>query len=344
MRQVAASPVALILSSHRPVTELCAPRNDFDLLSQALTDAPLLFPPKSATGADLRQAITALGRYRRVSVYVSLSEKIGLPLALLLRARRIQTPHVLVAHHLTSPKKRALQVRSRWLEGFSRIVVLSEPQAAYLRDEAGYPNERVMLLPDSVDTEFWCPPEIDIPNGERFVLSVGRERRDYHTLFAAARELPSVPFVVVAGSAWADRNGVRENPPPNVTIRRNLSYADLRELYARSALVVLPLEAGVLYAAGANGLLEGMAMGKAVVLTETPGLSDYVQTGTDACVVPAGVPIALAQSVHELWTSPEYAARLSAQARPAVATKHSLEAYATALAGIVRDAEREAKR
>ena len=341
MSQFAASPVPLILPSHRPVTELCAPRNDFDLLSQALADAPLLFPPKSGRASDLRQAIAALRRHRRVSVYVSLSEKIGLPLALLLKARRIQTPHVLLAHHLTSAKKRALQARSRWLDGYSRIVVLSEAQAAYLRDEAEYPNQRVALLPDSVDTEFWHLPEIDMSDGERFVLSVGQERRDYHTLFVAARELSSIPFVVVAGSAWTNQNTVREDAPPNVAIRQNLPYVELRDLYARSALVVLPLEASVLYAAGANGLLEGMAMGKTVIVTETPGLSGYAEPDTNACVVPAGAPAALAQAIYGLWKSPEYAARLSVQARPAVATKHSLEAYVAALVGIVRDAEGE---
>jgi hypothetical protein len=48
------------------------------------------------TASDLRQAITAFRQHSRVSVYISLSERIGLPLALLLSLKRMNIPHVLV--------------------------------------------------------------------------------------------------------------------------------------------------------------------------------------------------------------------------------------------------------
>lgn len=331
----------LILASNQPPAEVPAPRTDFVLLTQTLGDATLLCTSAKGSRAhsDLRQAIMAVRRQSRVSIYVSLSEKIGLPLALLLAARRIETPHVLVAHHLTSPKKRALQSRLPWLQRLTRIVVLSEPQAAYLRDTIGYPETQTTLLPHSVDTDFWCP-QGKLSSGEPFVLSVGQERRDYGTLLAAARALPMLRFVVVAGSAWANRKAIGESLPPNVTIRQNLSYTDLRNLYARAALVVLPLEADVRSAAGATALREAMAMEKAVIRTETPGLSGYGRPNEDSYLVPPSNPGALADAIRQLQKFPVDAARLGMEARR-TAARHSLEIYVAALAQIVRDAEGE---
>ncbi|MES2462986.1 MAG: glycosyltransferase family 4 protein [Armatimonadota bacterium] len=347
---VKAAGAPLILTSSHPPAEVCAPLADFTLLSEALGDAPLLCPPakgkdfvsllEHSTTCDLRQAIAAFRRHQSVSVYISLSEKVGLPLALLLRARSVRTPHVLVAHHLTSAKKKGLQKRTSWLNAFSRIVVLSEPQENYLRSEAGYPEEQTVLLPDSVDTDFWTPQGARAAHSpERMVLSVGQEHRDYATLFAAAREMNSVPFMVVAGSAWAARKQIRETLPANVTVLRDLSYGDLRTLYERASVEVVPLEAEVPFAAGANGLLEAMSMGKATLLTETPGLSGYLHDGETGRLVPAGNPKALADAIQCLHDNPSEAIRLGNKARLAAQTRHSLRRYVTALTHVIREAQ-----
>jgi glycosyltransferase involved in cell wall biosynthesis len=339
-----------VLASSHPPAEACAPRADFSLLAQALGNARVLYPPQNGNGlvskvedrtaSDLRQAITSVRQHSRVSVYVSLSEKIGLPLALLLAIKRVHIPHVLVAHHLTSPKKRALQSRIGWLQRFNRIVVLSEPQAAYLREVARYPEERTVLVPDSVDTEFWRSQGESIARAP-YILSVGQEQRDYGVLFAAARELSSLSFVVVAGSAWASRSKIHENPPTNVTVRCSLNYTDLRMLYDGASLVAIPLEAGVRYAAGANGLLEAMAMGKPVVLTESSGLSGYLRQGTDGLLVPPANPRALANAIRLILSSSADATRLGFEARRTAEARHSLPQYVATLAGIIGDAEKE---
>ncbi|MBC8102954.1 MAG: glycosyltransferase family 4 protein [Cytophagales bacterium] len=335
----------LILPSSQPWSEECAPRTDFAVLASVLEDAPIRTPPLKPVAGGLRQAIAALRHRRGVSVYVSLSEKIGAPLALLLAARRDQAPHVLVAHHLTSAKKRSLHQRTGWLHRFARIVVLSEPQAAYLR-EVGYPPEKAVLLPDSVDTRFWhsLSDRSETVAGEpSFVLSVGQERRDYATLLEAARDLAPLPFVIVSGSLWGAATVAPEHLPENVSVRRGLRFAELRGLYTRASVVVVPLEADTRYAAGANGLLEGMAMGKAVVLTQTPGLEGYARDNETVRIVPPSDPSALASAIRRLRKAPEETARLGAAARAAASARHSLDAYTTVLAKVVREAESETR-
>src|SRR5262249_51542537 len=109
---------------------------------------------------------------------------------------------------------------------------------------------------------------------ERLVVSVGLEYRDYETLARAARDVDA-RFVVAAASHWSRHAFGASDLPPNVE-GCGLDYAALPPLYARAALVVVPLQ-GVDNQAGVTTILEAMARGKAVVVTQSLGQTDVVQ-------------------------------------------------------------------
>ena len=333
------------------------PRVDFLELARKLR-AEYTFPAPTRgvlglmerkTASDWRQAWQATRR-KDVSVYVSLSEKVGLPLALL---GTHGIPHVLLAHNLTSARKRAFQHRLRWLNRFDRIIVLCRAQERYLLEEVGLPSERVRRVYDKVDSAFWTGfgvrgsgfggsgsglPEPRTPNP--LILSVGKERRDYETLVAAARCLPAVRFVIVASSPWSRRREGSEEAatqPTNVVFRRGLSWSELRGLYAEARLVVVPIEKGTEYAAGVNAVLEAMAMGKPLVVSGTPGIADYVEDGVNARSVAAGDADAMAAAIKNLLSAPEEAARLGRNARAVVDAGRNLDRYTEELAAIIRE-------
>ncbi len=288
-----------------------------------------------ALSSDIRQSQVAWGRRGLSDAFVSASEKVGLPLAL----RRPGRPHVLIAHNLTSARKRQLHQLTgvlRW--GFSGIVCLSSVQERYLRDEVGLPQDRVHRLNDNVDTRFFRPDsERDSDGG--YLLAVGRENRDYQTLIAAARML-EVPTVIIASSLWAMRGGVMDETdlPPNVTVRRDfLSYPELRDLYAGARAVAVPLH-DVPYAAGVNGLMEAMAMGKATVVTQTAGLADYLAAPGALRAVPAADPAALAAAVGALWENAPARAALGRAARAVAEEEMSMERYVDGVAAVARRA------
>ena len=285
------------------------------------------------TASDWRQAWAA--RRHPASAYLSLSEKVGLPLALL-PGRRV--PHILLAHHLTSARKRAMQVRLGYLHRFDRIIVLCAAQAEYLRREAGVPEERIRLMMDKVDHRFFMPQGAE-PSG--YILSVGRERRDYETLMTAVEPL-GIPTVIVASSPWS-RQGHEQGGkiPSNVTLKRGLSFLELRALYDAAALVVVPLQKGTDYAAGVNGVLEAMAMRKPLIVSQTPGLSDYIDEGETALFAPAADPDALRAVIERLWADQALGARLSVNARKVVEAGRNLDAYVATVAGIVREVASE---
>lgn len=318
-----------------------APRADFIEIARALGGG-LSYAPAPSKGligrleagaaTDLRQAWAA-SRRDRAALFLSLSEKVGLPLALLDRGR---TPHVLCAHHLTSGRKRALEKRTGYLRRFDRIIVYSRTQEAYLLGEVCLPAARVRRIHHHVDHRFFAPQ-----GGENngYILSVGREKRDYETLLEAVRPL-GAPTVIVASSPWSRGGPERRDArlPANVTLRRGLSYAELRALYDGAALVVLPLQPGTDYAAGSTGALEAMAMRKPLVVTGTPGIADYVADGETAVVVPPGDPSALRGAIAELLEDGDKAERLAENGRRAVERGRNLDAYVQTVTAIAREA------
>ena len=311
-----------------------APRIDFVELARII-GGELSFPPEKTglwgklertTASDIRQARLAK-KQTDVSCFVSFSEKAGLPLALMGAGGR---RHVLIGHHLTSPKKASLQRKLGWLNHFDAVIVLCREQESYLLDEAKLPSERVFFVRDKVDHWFFCPqPEIAIEAD--LIVAVGRERRDYETLVEAMKRLPGKRAVIVASSPWArqEASGEGTSVPANVQFVRGLSFVALRELYARASAVCVPLEAGTRYAAGVNGLLEAMAMGKPVVVSKTPGLEGYLDPSA-VVTVPAGDPDALAAA---LSAAPNPALGLAG--RKLVEGGWNLDAYLEAIREIV---------
>ena len=99
----------------------------------------------------------------------------------------------------------------------------------------------------------------------------------------AARGL-DVQFVIAAGSPWSKRadSTADQDIPDNVLVRRFTQF-ELRDLYARSAFMAMPLY-NVNFQAGVTALLEAMAMGKAVVCSSTPGQTDVVVEGETGCM------------------------------------------------------------
>jgi glycosyltransferase involved in cell wall biosynthesis len=162
------------------------------------------------------------------------------------------------------------------------------------------------------------------------------ESRDYPTLQRAAGELP-YPFRVVA-SGWSPSEGFSPAggiaTAPNVDVGTNYSHRDLRALYANARFVVVPL-LNVSYAAGVNAILEGMAMGKAIIASDSGGVAEYVQDGVSGRVVPVGDAAALRAAIAELWEAPDVAAAMGRRNRSWIEQSASLERFAEEIAHIV---------
>ena len=115
-------------------------------------------------------------------------------------------------------------------------------------------------------------------------------------------------------------------------LRSDVSYVDLRDLYARASCVVLPQRSDD-YPYGSEGggltaLLEAMAMGRPVVATERAILRDYLEDGVDGILVPPEDPDALREAVQRVLGDPDLARSLGAAARTRVERAHTSRGFA----------------
>jgi glycosyltransferase involved in cell wall biosynthesis len=157
---------------------------------------------------------------------------------------------------------------------------------------------------------------------ERRIVSAGRSGRDYGTLFRATEAL-DIELRVIC-------DFLTEKPAEDTAARISIlrkCYGDdyLRELVDAS-VVVIPLAVDDI-SAGQMVAIQSMALGKAVIITDTPTVRDYVIDQHDAILVPQSDPIALRQAISNLLAAPQERERLGRNAFKTFTEKLSTEGY-----------------
>ena len=237
--------------------------------------------------------------------YFATAENSGLPLAVLLNASQRHAGGA--RHRLSTPLKTRLIRAFDLLRQVEVVFCYSRTQERHIVERLGFPAARVRRIPFQVDDQFFAPsPEPTCGSG---VLSVGREMRDYPTLFAAL-EGTGIPVTVVASSPWSAREDqtARRTIPANVKIRRNVPSGILRDLYRNAAVVVVPL-VNVDFPAAITALFEAQAVGRPVVVSASQGIVDTLDSGS-AVVVPCDDPVAMRKAVLQLIERPGEAAAI----------------------------------
>jgi glycosyltransferase involved in cell wall biosynthesis len=268
-------------------------------------------------------------------------EQIGLPLAALLKFTPGRRPrHLMIVHVISEPKKTAFL---DWLgvqSAIDRFITYSRWQQRFIKERWKLEASRVLWTPFMVDHEFFAPQQVTPASGaRRQICAVGLERRDYETLLEAVEGL-DVDVVIAAASPWAKRaKGVPARTiPGNVTVQKFTQY-ELRQLYADSSFMVMPLE-NVKFQAGVTAILECLAMGRAVICSSAPGQTDVVVEGENGRYVPPGDPVALRTEINRLLSDFEEAVRLGANGRKLVESEMSLDLYVERLTGYLHEAIR----
>ncbi len=281
---------------------------------------------------DLIESIHTTFHLSRHNVVLSSSEKAAIPLAMFLSLVRRRMPHIVIAHHLSSINKIRLFRVWKLYHQFTHIICVCTAQADYAVKQLGIPPANVDFIYDKVDHLFFRPQTLD--DGGDYVLAVGQEQRDYDTLLKALSGTP-LKLVVVDSSPWST-HVTNLSPGKGVTVLKNISYVALRSLYAGARLVVTPLRP-VNYAAGANAVLEAMAMAKPLIVSRTEGIRDYIIHGETGLFVPPLDDKMLQDSILSLWDDAKMQKRLGENARQIVEEKMNLDIYVNHVVRIVQE-------
>lgn len=216
------------------------------------------------------------------------------------------------------------------------IVHCSSMQQNLIR--LGAPADRVSLIHYSVDQNFFSPVKTIQPE-KNMIMSIGEPRsRDYPSLFEAVKTLP-VNLVLPAYGHWYAREkkkSIGTGIPQNVCLIRHQSQVELKELYARSQFVVLPVR-DLVYSAGATASLEAGCMARAVVAFRSRGITDYIIDGETGILVEPGNTEALREAIRFLLENPQEAERLGQNARQRIVDTLHLENYVGRIAALLRE-------
>ena len=313
------------------------PGNTADLAGYAEMEADTHLLIRLLTRLGGRDAGLAAYGYLRRRNYDALftnGENVGLPLALLLKSGggKKGVRHVTIGHKPSTGKKRLLFKHLQ--SEFDTIFVYAATQLVAAKN-LGIAESRLSLIPFHADEKFYAPlPEAKV--NPQQISAAGLEWRDYPTLLRAVQNLPKVIVKLAAASPWSKHTNETEKMemPDSVSARR-YEYGELRELYAQSALVAVPLYEND-FQAGVTTLLEAMAMAKPVVVTQTTGQADVVTDGENGLTVPPGDAPAWEAAILRLQTDAALRKTLGQNARKWVVQNATLDIWVQNIARALR--------
>jgi len=209
-----------------------------------------------------------------------------------------------------------LKIAAKSLAG---VITHTSKQSIYYQNCLPALKERHRFVPFGTDPEFFKP--LNLPE-EDYILCVGYMKRDWETLLAALSGLQSNTTLKLVGAAGRLKLPAGVAASKKIECLPYVPIGELKRIMAQARLVVLPLPYQ-LYSFGQMSLLQAMAMGKAVIVSNVPGITDYVQDGQNALLVRPYDYLEMREKIDYLLKHPPERARIGEAARKSVEEKYN---------------------
>jgi glycosyltransferase involved in cell wall biosynthesis len=324
------------LDRERFAPELCCMRGLGELGERLRDDVPV-FSHVLKYKYDVRvlYRLTRLLRRRKIDAVVTVGAGDRMFWGRL-AAWRASVPVVISAIHSTGWPDRIGRLNRLLTPLTDAFIGVAAPHGRYLVEEEGFPEDRVHVIPNGVDTDRFQPCQRDvalvqrlgIPPDARIVglVAVLRPEKNHELFLRAAaivrRQVANVHFVFVGDGAQRE---VLER------LRKELGLGDVVHFLGsrRDVPELLPLfDVFALTSkieASPVSILEAQACGVPVVATRVGSIPDSVLDGQTGLLVSPGSVDEVAAAVLRVLRSPELAASLRALAREHVVSHHSLD-------------------
>lgn len=171
--------------------------------------------------------------------------------------------------------------------------------------------------------------------GSGSVFAGGDSHRDYDTFLAACRCI-SAP--VTLGSRRLTDDQLR-SLPPHVTAGP-MGASEFDASLERASIVVVPLRPQLTRAAGQTTYVNAMALGKLVIVSDAPGVSDQIDHGKTGLIVTPGDVDELADALSWATQSAnaDAVAAITSRAREVALTRFSPRTYLARILEIADEA------
>jgi glycosyltransferase involved in cell wall biosynthesis len=303
-----------------------------DVRLQRLVDA--LVPLVRELRPAIIQAHSGYRGGELVLAALALRERFGIPVVYEVRGLFESVWH---ADEATAERAelfaRLLALETHLLHQVDGVLVISEALIEELASR-GIPREKMALLPNGIDPDAFAAPERDealrreLGLEGRFVVgyvgNLDHQREGMEVLVAAVAELKrrgrdEVAALIVGDGprrsvikGHARRLGVADRcrltgRVPHDTVAQYYAQMDLftcPRIEERAARYITPLKP-----------FEAMALGRPVLVSDLPALTEIVDPPNRGITAPVGDPVALADAIEQALDDPDLRARVAAAGR-----------------------------
>ncbi len=261
----------------------------------------------------------------------SIGEDVGFPIAAVCGAKQKRPQMSVFVHNIDRPRGRLSLKLFDLGNRIDLFMTNTSVKADFLRKSLKLPEERVYLVTEQTDTQFFVPGSSS-PNKSRPIIgSGGLEQRDYKTLAEATKDLGvDVKICAMSPNARPDPEKFPNVIPDNMTIKK-LDWPDLVQHYRDSDVVVISLQQHN-YQAGLTTLFESMACRRPVVMTRTPGLVEELADSGIVSGVSSGDATGMQQAILDLLNNPEKAQSQAQRGYELVVKEYNSEQYVKGIA------------
>ncbi|MET0928135.1 MAG: glycosyltransferase family 4 protein [Aeromicrobium sp.] len=272
---------------------------------------------------------------RESDVVLAYDERTGVPAALC-APHSVFAPVVTGVGWLTTraeadPVQRRLAARA--LPRAAAVWTQCSAMVPILAREWAVAPERLHYVPLGIDTDFFAEQPWDLAGST--VSSAGEDRyRDHDLLVEAVRrvreDVPALRLELATGLPV-------DLPTDLGTLFTGRMGGRMRDLYGRSTVVGIALRP-TSTGSGLTVVLEAMASGRPLVVTDNPGVSDYVEHGVTGLLVPPGDVEAFADALRQLVSDPDRARAMGRAAADRARSDFTSAGMSAVLARILRGA------
>ena len=207
-----------------------------------------------------------------------------------------------------------MQFASKTLDG---VIYHTAMQEEYYEKYHPWLLDKSQYIAFGTDSEFFENVQIRREtNKERapYILSIGYNKRDWDTLIKAYETLDTeVELHLLGNDSWKSDN-------PKIKILPPVPVKEMMQMIEGSLFGVLPLK-WFNYSYGQMTLMQQMAMGKAVIVSEVPSVKDYAKHNVDACFYPPENVEALAEQMQSLLEDGEFRKQIGRAAAETIKEK-----------------------
>ena len=253
-------------------------------------------------------------------------------------------PYVVAGLRVAEKQKRWHLALDRWTSRrVDRYVAVSQSVATFAQREAGLPAERIVVIPNGIDTQTVdaaTPADlagVGIRPGRRAVTYIGRldPQKGLHELIAHANDwlarLPEHDLLLAGeGPQRAELEALTRQLGLGDRIRFAGWQSDVPAILRASEILILPSR----WEGMPNALLEAMACRLPVVAMDVEGVGELLGPNRDEQTAPAGDMQVFSDKLVAIASSAELRARLGAENRRRVETSFTLDAMVAAYAAL----------